>query len=104
MVLHDWTGELHDFADTAALVAGLDLLISVDTAMAHLGGALGTPTWVLNRHDTCWRWLHDRDDTPWYPSMRLFTQPRPGDWADVIGRVVAALSATLSATLSGHAG
>jgi thioredoxin-like negative regulator of GroEL len=91
MVLHDWTEELHDFADTAALVAGLDLLISVDTAMTHLGGALGIPVWVLNRHDTCWRWLHDRDDTPWYPSMRLFTQTAPGDWAQVVARVKEAL-------------
>ena len=76
-----------DFADTAALIAALDLVISVDTSVAHLAGALGKPVWVLNRHDRCWRWLLDREDTPWYPTMRLFTQPRPGDWASVVRRV-----------------
>ncbi len=89
--LIDWTDALDDFADTAALVAGLDLLITVDTAMAHLAGALGISVWVMNRYDSCWRWLHDREDTPWYPTMRLFTQTTPGDWVGVVDRVVAAL-------------
>ena len=89
--LHDFTGELDDFADTAALVDNLDLVISVDTAVVHLAGALGRPVWLLNRFDTCWRWLQNRDDSPWYPSLRQFRQPAPGDWASVIGRARGAL-------------
>ncbi len=89
--LLDWTRELRDFADTAALIEALDLVISVDTAVAHLAGALGKPVWVLNRFETCWRWLLNREDSPWYPSLRLFRQTRPGDWTDVIGRVRAEL-------------
>lgn len=64
MMLHDFTAELHDFADTATLVECLDLVISVDTAVAHLAGALGKPTWLLNRFDTCWRWLLYRTTAP----------------------------------------
>jgi hypothetical protein len=82
--LLDWTDELNDRADTAALIAGLDLVISVDTAVAHLAGALGRPVWLLNRYDTDWRWLLDRDDSPWYPTLRQFRQPRPGDWDTVL--------------------
>jgi hypothetical protein len=92
MVLHDWTAELHDFADTAALIEALDLVISVDTAPAHLAGALGKPVWLLNRFDTCWRWMLRRDDSPWYPTMRLFRQQRPGDWDGVMRDVRAALA------------
>jgi tetratricopeptide (TPR) repeat protein len=91
MALHDWTAELEDFADTAALVDALDLVISVDTSVAHLAGALGRPVWVLNRYDQCWRWLWGRTDTPWYPTARLFQQDAPGDWSGVIARVVDAL-------------
>nr|WKF59119.1 TPR repeat-containing protein YrrB [Paraburkholderia busanensis] len=80
----DYTEELHDFADTAALVAQLDLVISVDTSTAHLAGALDRPVWILNRFDTCWRWMLERSDTPWYPSARLFRQPELGDWGSVI--------------------
>ncbi|MFI4983096.1 MAG: hypothetical protein ACHQIO_22320 [Nevskiales bacterium] len=87
MQVHDFTDELADFADTAALVVGLDLVISVDTAVAHLAGALGTEVWILNRFDTCWRWLLNRDDSPWYPSARLFRQPSFGDWDSVIDRI-----------------
>ena len=90
--LHDWTGELGDFADTAALMAGLDLVVSVDTAPAHLAGALGRPVWVLNRFDSCWRWLRGREDSPWYPTMRLFRQQAPGEWGPVVERVAAALT------------
>ena len=91
MVLHDFTAEFDDFADTAALVEALDLVISVDTAVAHLAGALGKPVWLLNRFDTCWRWLLDRDDSPWYPSLRLFRQTAPGDWDGVVERLRQAL-------------
>jgi tetratricopeptide (TPR) repeat protein len=91
LVLHDWTDEIEDFADTAALIDGLDLVITVDTAVAHLAGAMGKPVWLLNRFDGCWRWLLDREDSPWYPQLRLFRQPVPGDWARVLGDAAAAL-------------
>jgi tetratricopeptide (TPR) repeat protein len=91
MSIHDWTDELDDFADTAALVAALDLVVTVDTAVAHLAGALGKPVWILNRYDACWRWLVGRSDSPWYPAARLWRQPRPGDWAHVMDDVAAAL-------------
>lgn len=89
--LLDVADRLTDFADTAALVAALDLVITVDTAVAHLAGALGKPVWLLSRHDACWRWGRDRVDSPWYPTMRLFRQTTPGDWAGVMQRVTAAL-------------
>ena len=90
--LVDWTAQIGDFADTAALVAGLDLVITVDTSVAHLAGALGRPVWILSRFDGCWRWLEHRDDSPWYPSARLFRQPAPGAWDPVIASVAADLS------------
>lgn len=93
MVLHDWTEELDDFADTAALIEALDLVISVDTSVVHLAGALGKPVWVLNRFDQCWRWLRGRADSPWYPTARLFHQRAPGEWAEVIREVAGALLA-----------
>ena len=93
MVVHDFTADLGDFADTAALIDGLDLVISVDTSVAHLAGALGKPVWLLNRFDTCWRWLLGRDDSPWYPTLRQFRQAAPGDWDPVIGAVRDALQA-----------
>jgi len=87
----DHTDDLHDFSDTAALIANLDLVISVDTSVAHLAGALGKPFWLLNRYNTCWRWLLDRVDSPWYPTARQFRQDARRDWDPVITRVVAAL-------------
>ena len=100
--LHDMSGRMNanakdaevidDWADTAALIAGLDLVIAVDTAVAHLAGALGKPVWMLNRFDSCWRWFLNRDDTPWYPTMRQFRQTRRGDWAGVIERVTLELT------------
>jgi Flp pilus assembly protein TadD len=85
--------DVHDFADTAAIIEQLDLVITVDTSIAHLAGALNRPVWLLSRYDGCWRWLHDRDDTPWYPNTRLFRQTQPGEWAEVIERVRSALEA-----------
>ena len=87
----NWMNDIGDFADTAALIANLDLVITVDTAGAHLTGALGKPVWLLNRFESEWRWLRGKDTTPWYPSMRIFSQPEPGDWAGVIQQVNRAL-------------
>ncbi len=83
----DYTSELHDFSDTAALVENLDLVISVDTSTAHLAGALGKPVWILNRFDTCWRWFLDRSDSPWYPTAKLYRQKKAGHWDDVIQQI-----------------
>jgi len=88
--------QLTDFADTAAAIAQLDLVITVDTSVAHLAGALGKPTWTLLPHVADWRWLTDRDDSPWYPTMRLFRQSQPGDWAELFSRVRQALEAELA--------
>jgi ADP-heptose:LPS heptosyltransferase len=78
-----------DLMDTAGIIAQLDLVISCDSAIAHLAAALGKPTWLLSRYDGCWRWFYDdRTDSPWYPSLRLYRQPKAGDWASVIERVV----------------
>jgi ADP-heptose:LPS heptosyltransferase len=82
--LIDFTPSLGDFSDTAALMANLDLVISVDTATAHLAGALNRPVWILNRYDACWRWMLDRADSPWYPSARLYRQRCAGDWDTTI--------------------
>jgi tetratricopeptide (TPR) repeat protein len=92
MQIIDWTDELQDFADTAALIDGLDLIISVDTAVAHLAAAMGKPVWLLLPFIPDWRWLMDRQDTPWYPTMRLFRQTTRGDWRDVISHVTKALT------------
>jgi tetratricopeptide (TPR) repeat protein len=88
----DWTDELADFADTAALVANLDLVISIDSALVHLAGGLDVPVWMLDRFDNEWRWLHHREDSPWYPSLRIFRQRAFGAWEEVIDRVRAALA------------
>jgi Flp pilus assembly protein TadD len=89
--LIDLTDNLSDFADTAALMAALDLIVTVDTSVAHLAGALGRPVWLLNRFNTDWRWLTDRDDSPWYPTMRIFRQSTPRDWDSVLAEVRTAL-------------
>jgi len=88
----DFSTDLGDFADTAGLIMGLDLVISVDTAIAHLAAALGKPVWLLSRFDGCWRWLEGRDDSPWYPTVRLFRQESQGDWDGVVERVKSALA------------
>jgi hypothetical protein len=81
-----------DFGDTAAAVAQCDLVISVDTSVAHLAGALGKPLWVLLSHDPDWRWMLNRTDSPWYPSARLFRQSKFGNWEEVITRVAKELA------------
>ena len=90
--------ELRDFAETAALLAALDLLITVDSAPAHLAGALGRPVWTLLPFVPDWRWRSDDDVSSWYPSMRLFRQNRPGDWAEVLERVACALAVEVSSS------
>jgi Flp pilus assembly protein TadD len=93
MELIDLTEDLRDFADTAALVSSLDLVITVDTAVAHVAGALGIPAWVLvARCEHDWRWMIDREDTPWYPAMRLFRQSIPGQWPQVVERMARELA------------
>jgi hypothetical protein len=76
-----------DFADTAAAIAGLDLVIAVDTSVAHLAATMGKPVWLLSRFQGCWRWLQGRDHSPWYPSLRLYRQSAPNDWEGVIRRI-----------------
>ena len=88
----DLGGDIVDFADTAAIMDNLDLVISSCTAPAHLAGALARPVWILLPHAPDWRWLLDRDDSPWYPTARLFRQPAPGDWRSVAERVAAAMA------------
>lgn len=87
--LTDWSSELNDLADTAALIENLDLVITVDSAVAHLAGALGKPVWLLSRFDAEWVWLEERADSQWYPTLTLFRQPRAGDWATVLKNVSA---------------
>ena len=82
-----------DFADSAAFIEQLDLVITVDTSVCHLAGGVGRPVWVLSRFDACWRWLKGRTDSPWYPTMRLFHQPAPGDWEPAIAQMAAELKA-----------
>lgn len=91
--VHDLTDPVGDFADTAAVVEQLDLVITVDTALAHLAGAMGKACWVLlPAIEVDWRWMTGRTDSPWYPSIRLFRQTTPGDWAPVIQQVTSALA------------
>ena len=91
MKLFDHTEDISDFSDTAAFIENLDLIISVDTVIAHLAGALGKPVWTLLPFSPEWRWLLDREDSPWYPTMRLFRQTSFGDWQSVIARAAAEL-------------
>lgn len=92
----DLTKDINDFTDTAALIENLDLVISVDTAVTHLSGAMGKPVWTLIPFSPDWRWLLNREDSPWYPTMRLFRQPEIGDWESVIIKVTKELQAYAS--------
>jgi ADP-heptose:LPS heptosyltransferase len=94
----DFDGGTDAFIDTAAIMQSLDLIITADTSIAHLGGALGRPTWVLLKHVPDWRWLLTRDDSPWYPSLRLFRQDADGDWASAVAKAADALQRAVNAT------
>ncbi len=83
--------DVADFADTAAIIANLDLVIGVDTSVIHLAGALGKPVFLLDRYDNGWRRLNGRDDSPWYPTLRIFRQSRIGDWEPVVRQAGIAL-------------
>jgi Glycosyltransferase family 9 (heptosyltransferase) len=91
--VHDPMGGVKDFADTAAIIANLEAVVSVDTAVAHLAGAMGKPVLLLDRYDNCWRWLSGRTDTPWYPTLGIFRQPHMGDWEPALAAVADALKA-----------
>ncbi|HWA39921.1 MAG TPA: tetratricopeptide repeat protein [Burkholderiales bacterium] len=97
MELLDLTSLIRDFADTAALVSFLDLVVTVDTSVAHLAGAMGVPTWVLLAHAPDWRWHLAREDSPWYPSTKLFRQPTDGDWGGAVERMAAGLERAAAA-------
>jgi len=97
----DPTSDILDYADTAALIAQLDLVISADTSVAHLAGALGKPVWILLPFSPDWRWMLDRKDSPWYPSAQLFRQPKPQAWTPVISALTASLS-TVARTSNGR--
>lgn len=90
-IIEDLAGELDDFAETAAVLCNLDLLVSTDTAIVHLAGAMGLPTWTLLHTSSEWRWLIQREETPWYPGMRLFRQKTPKDWQGVVAEVASEL-------------
>jgi ADP-heptose:LPS heptosyltransferase len=92
----DLQDEQEDFADTAAIVANLGLVISIDTSVAHLAGAMGKPVWILLHKSPDWRWLLGREDSPWYPTARLFRQFTLGNWQDVVARVECELRALVA--------
>jgi ADP-heptose:LPS heptosyltransferase len=94
--VNDFREHIHDFGDTAALIANLDLVISADTAVAHIAGALGIPVWLLDRYNSCWRWRLDATRSPWYPTLRIFRQPSFGEWDSVALEVSKAFSAWLA--------
>jgi hypothetical protein len=96
----DLADELSDFGETAAVMENLDLVITVDTAMGHLAGALGKPVWILIPKAADWRWMLEREDSPWYPSVRLFRQHKPGAWDEVLERLCGALSRELAGSLA----
>lgn len=98
----DQADALTDFGETAALIENLDLVITVDTSMGHLAGALGKPAWILIPKAADWRWMIDREDSPWYPSVRLFRQQKPGDWDGPLGQLRSALRTELAGAPAGN--
>jgi hypothetical protein len=94
----DWTTELADFSDTAALISNLDLVVSIDSAMVHLAGGLNAPVALLNRHAGEWRWLEHTHESPWYPNTHIFTQPKLGDWQTPLAELKAALEKMVQLT------
>jgi hypothetical protein len=102
--VHLWRDELNDFTQSAALVAELDLVISVDTAAVHMVGALGAEAWALIQLPPDFRWMLGRDDSPWYPGMRLFRQDRLGDWSGVVRRLTEALIERFGLVIDGDKG
>jgi hypothetical protein len=91
MELIDFTADIHDFGDTAAMVQSLDLVIAVDTSVAHLTGAMGKPIWIMIPFMPDWRWLRDRSDSPWYPTLKIFRQSKSRKWPEVVEKVTEAL-------------
>ena len=89
--MSDFTADIRDFGDTAAIISQLDLVISSDTSVAHVAGAMGKPTWLVDRFNSDWRWRLAEDRSPWYPSLRIFRQDRFGEWAQPITRICTAL-------------
>lgn len=87
MRIADFTEDMYDFYETACAIQNCDLVISVDTAVAHVAASIGKPTWILSRWDGCWRWFGNREDSPWYPSVRQYVQPKPHDWAGLMNTV-----------------
>jgi Flp pilus assembly protein TadD len=98
LMLEDNMAGVTDFADTAAIIGTLDAVVSVDTSVVHLAGLLRKPVLLLDRYDGCWRWLHGRTDSPWYPHLRIFRQEEPGDWSEPMARVAAALATSAVAS------
>jgi hypothetical protein len=96
-----WDGSSgdEDLAETAALIAGLDLVITTDTCVAHLAGAMDKPVWILLPHLSDWRWMEASETTPWYPSARLFRQLVPGNWPEVLDRLIAALGSQFASKI-----
>ena len=92
MTICDYTEDMYDFYETCCAIENCDLVISVDTAVAHAAASIGKPTWVLSRYDGCWRWFNDRTDSPWYPTMRVFEQSKPYDWSGVLKELASALA------------
>ncbi|WP_419730688.1 tetratricopeptide repeat protein [Lichenicola sp.] len=99
--LFDPMATIEDMDDTANLIRNLDVVVTVDTSIVHLAGGLGVPTILMDRYDNCWRWFHDREDSPWYPSVRIVRQKRQGDWAGVVARVLPMLQQMANAKRTG---
>lgn len=102
MTIGDYTEDMYDFYETCCAIENCDLVISVDTAVVHAAASIGKPTWLLSRWDGCWRWFGDRQDSPWYPSLRQFVQPQPHDWDGMMRKVALALAEVVETKNSGN--